>query len=295
MYVYKITNLINGKIYIGITIDYKKRWSNEKGKSSDQVISKAIRKYGVENFKFEVLEEGLSAQAASDREIQLIREYDCMVPKGYNVAKGGMYNGGISRYGAENPNANLTREEAQYILDHRDIPEYVLYEKFCDKLTYGAFKNIYLGKTYTDLTTTTPIYPYNLEFSCQFTGTGKLTYGEIVELREMYANGIYWKDAYKKYQDLYPNEMSFWNIYTGNRYSLVMPEVFTPENKHLHSGLSKAGELNGRSKLTVEDVKEIRRLAEKEQIPNSEIYKRYPQVTTTSIRNIISYKTWKNV
>lgn len=30
MYVYKITNNINHKIYIGITNNYKKRWSNEK-------------------------------------------------------------------------------------------------------------------------------------------------------------------------------------------------------------------------------------------------------------------------
>lgn len=69
MYVYKITNLVNNKIYIGITDNYKKRWSNEKSKSSNQVISKAIQKYGVENFKFEVLKEGLSPEQASDLEI----------------------------------------------------------------------------------------------------------------------------------------------------------------------------------------------------------------------------------
>ncbi len=35
MYVYQITNNINGKIYIGITNDYKKRWSNEKNNPKD--------------------------------------------------------------------------------------------------------------------------------------------------------------------------------------------------------------------------------------------------------------------
>ena len=35
MYVYKITNNINNKVYIGITNNYKKRWSNEKNGSKD--------------------------------------------------------------------------------------------------------------------------------------------------------------------------------------------------------------------------------------------------------------------
>ena len=59
MYVYKITNQINQKQYIGITNNYKKRWSNEKNNPKDpkrqQVITNAIAKYGKENFSFEVL------------------------------------------------------------------------------------------------------------------------------------------------------------------------------------------------------------------------------------------------
>lgn len=35
MYVYKITNTINNKVYIGITNNYKKRWSNEKCNPKD--------------------------------------------------------------------------------------------------------------------------------------------------------------------------------------------------------------------------------------------------------------------
>lgn len=71
-----------------------------------------------------------------------------------------------------------------------------------------------------------------------------------------------------------------------------MPEVFTPELKHYHAGLSKNGELNGRAKLNWDMVKNIRQ-KHKEGFSNSEIYKLYPQVTPTSIRNIINNKTWK--
>ena len=59
MYVYLITNLINDKKYVGITNNIKRRWSNHchPSKGREQVISNAIKKYGVDNFKFEVLEE----------------------------------------------------------------------------------------------------------------------------------------------------------------------------------------------------------------------------------------------
>ena len=56
--VYKITNKINGKCYIGKSIDIKARFSDHKKPSnlkSHYKIYKAFVKYGVENFNFEVL------------------------------------------------------------------------------------------------------------------------------------------------------------------------------------------------------------------------------------------------
>lgn len=79
-------------------------------------------------------------------------------------------------------------------------------------------------------------------------------------------------------------------MYVGNRYKLVMPEVFTEENKHKHASYSKSGSLNGRAKLTEKDVITIRKLY-KEGMSTSELYEKYPQVTKTTIRGVINNKT----
>lgn len=292
MYLYEIKNLINNKKYIGITIDYKRRFRQHCSKYADSVISKAIKKYGKENFSFTVLKDDLSVEEACNLEIEFIKEQNTLVPNGYNVSKGGTANIGTS-----NGRAKLTKKEVQYIKDHRNIPMYVLYEDFNEKITYSTFKKVYNDETYKDIVPHVEQYKYNLEFTNQFTSNNKLTYGEIVDLREKYKNNIPWKEVYIKdgYNKIYKNELDFWNIYVGNRYKLVMPEVFTKERKHFQSSISHSGEQNGRAKLTKEDVLNIRALREKYKKTNSEIYKMYPQVSPVSIRYILNYKTWKNI
>lgn len=291
MYVYKITNKINNKLYIGITNDYKKRWSNHKCcNSPNMVIARAIKKYGVDNFVFEILFSGLSIEEAEEKEIELISSLNTLVPNGYNVEKGGRHANGPSLFGENNHNANLTYEEAKYIKNNRNIPMYVLYEDYSEKISYEAFKKIYNNLTYTNIIPTVDCYPKNLEFSCQFTSS-KIDYGDVVKLRNQYKDGVYWKEAYKDYKDIYPNQWVFWNIYYGNSFKLVMPEVFTEENRKKHSSLGRSGDKNGRSKLKEEDVLKIRSL-HKDGIQNTEIYKLYPQVSKVTIRDIINNKTW---
>ena len=178
MYLYKITNLINGKGYIGITNDYKKRWANHKcNNDPTMAIAKAIKKYGVENFKFVVLLSNIPLEEIDNKEIEYIKKYHTHVSEnGYNILKGGRYNiENNARLGADNGMALLTPEEAQYIKDHRDIPEYVLYDSFAEKISYQTFRDIYLDKTYKNIKPTVDPYPDNLKFSCQFTSGGKLT------------------------------------------------------------------------------------------------------------------------
>ena len=294
MYIYQITNLINDKIYIGQTNNITKRWSNHKCcNSPNMVIAKAIKKYGVENFKFEILYRNVPIEQIDELEQKLIVEKNCRVPNGYNVALGGSEHTDIHLYGSDNSNAHLTQEEAQYILDNRNQPIYLLYSEFSDKISYESFCKVYHNQTYQNLTTTVSEYPYNREFACQFT-SGKLEYDDICNIRSRYAKGEYWRDVYKDYLWACDNEWSFWNIYYGNRYKLVMPEVFTEENRKKHSSFRNQGAANGRAKLTEEDVLTIRKL-HKEGTSNSELYKAYPQVSKTTIRDIINGNTWKSL
>lgn len=298
MYVYKITNLINQKNYIGITNNYKKRWSNEKNlpkdKKRQQLINKKIQEYGKNNFQFEVLFSNLTIKEACKKEQELIIKYNSLVPNGYNIDKGGNYHPHYQiMYGENNGRAKLTDEEAQYIKDHRDQPMYVLYDDFSDLISYESFKKCYKHQTYTHLTPKVEEYPYNTQFSNQFSDKG-LEYDQVLDIRERYANGEYWKNVYKDYKDIFSNEMSFWRAYTGLSYKLIKPEVFSEENKKIHASLKRSGSNNSHAKLTAEDVKKIRKL-HKEGKSNKELYTLYPQVSTVTIRDIINYKTWKKI
>lgn len=89
--VYKHENLINGKVYIGITsMNVNKRWENGNGYSRQPLFWRAIRKYGWHSFSHEVLFDGLTKEEAEQKEIELIADHKSNNPKyGYNIQNGG--------------------------------------------------------------------------------------------------------------------------------------------------------------------------------------------------------------
>lgn len=92
-YIYKITNTENGKIYIGQTNNPDLRWSQHKSNAKynrgNQVITKAIIKYGVKLFKFEVIATCNTKEHVDFIEEKIIKQYGSCTPKGYNVDSGG--------------------------------------------------------------------------------------------------------------------------------------------------------------------------------------------------------------
>lgn len=83
--IYKITNLITGKIYIGQSVHIERRFSEHCFPSKTSIISKAIQKYGKDNFTFEVIEE-CSKEQLDEKERYWIQYFNSIVPNGYNVA-----------------------------------------------------------------------------------------------------------------------------------------------------------------------------------------------------------------
>lgn len=93
--IYKITNQVNGKVYIGQSIDIEGRLYEHKYRAYyakegvyRSILSKAIYKYGVENFIFEVLEE-TTVDELDEREIYYIAFFNSIQPNGYNIEAGG--------------------------------------------------------------------------------------------------------------------------------------------------------------------------------------------------------------
>lgn len=93
MIIYKITNKINGKIYIGQTTQEPKlRWQKHCTPFSARkmIVSKSIQKYGKENFLFEVIDNANSLDELNEKEVYWINHFDSRnKEKGYNIAFGG--------------------------------------------------------------------------------------------------------------------------------------------------------------------------------------------------------------
>lgn len=91
MVIYLITNQINGKQYIGQTVrDPELRWNEHNKYKINTTISNALKKYGIENFHFEVIDESASdIDELNDLEEFYISFYNTFKGRGYNMTSGG--------------------------------------------------------------------------------------------------------------------------------------------------------------------------------------------------------------
>ena len=93
-YIYRITNLINGKTYIG---QHKYKEFNDSYMGSGVLIKKAIKKHGIENFKKEILYSRIQyKETADDMERFAIKKERSIGKAEYNIANGGNGTGTVS-------------------------------------------------------------------------------------------------------------------------------------------------------------------------------------------------------
>lgn len=89
--VYMHTNKINNKVYVGITKQKpERRWQNGYGYKNNQYFSKAINKYGWDNFEHIIFADNLTSNEAEHIEVLLIALYNTTnIDYGYNLSSGG--------------------------------------------------------------------------------------------------------------------------------------------------------------------------------------------------------------
>jgi len=108
MHIYKTTNLINGKIYIG----------QEKGDDinylgSGKILKLSVKKYGAENFKKEILQTCSNKIELDEYEIFWINNSNCLHPIGYNICNG--------NFGGDNFTNNPNKEDIRKKLKEKAI------------------------------------------------------------------------------------------------------------------------------------------------------------------------------
>ena len=226
MIIYCYTNLINNKKYVGQTINPEQRFRqhkssvfNEKDKEYNSVLHRAMRKYGYENFSYEVLAECNTLEELNQQEIYFINTLNTLVPNGYNVASGG--NNGS--------------------------------------------------------------YPHTLESKEKLMKAhAKLTEEEIIYLRKAYANRESPKQIYlAKGYDKQMHYNSFLNIWTGQRYKTIMPEVFNKSIPRIQ-------------KLTEEIVYQMKLDRKENNLSYSKLAKKY-NISKSTVSDIFNNRTWKHV
>lgn len=215
--IYKITNKINNKCYIGKSSNIEGRWKyhiKHKNTTSEynKLLYQAFRKYGIENFSFEIIEEINDCKIMNEREKFWIQYYDCYGGnKGYNATPGG--DGGVTCTDPREKYGKLTSEEVIYLrkryAECKYPASYIYNLEFKNKITLRGFQAIWLGQNARNIMPevfTQENKQKQIKLNRRYEGIlrRRITLQEIKDARERIAKGetkrAIWKE---KYQTVY--------------------------------------------------------------------------------------------
>ena len=231
--IYKITNIINNRFYVGKSVNIYERWkehirdslcSEEKwnaNKRGEQTpLHKAIRKYGPEAFTLKIIEQ-CTEEKLNEREKYWIKFFDAFESKyGYNCTLGG---DGYSCGGGEKaPSSILTQKEVDIIKQllkkgytAKQIQEYV------PKASNTTISNINNGHSWIDKNQTYPISRDN--------GHRKFDNDTVLKIRQKYCQGESIKQLSNEYNVA---ESTISSLVKGKTYTEV-PVLY--RDKHYHN------------------------------------------------------------
>lgn len=279
--IYCIENTINHKKYIGLSVDCKGRWHDHRSlaftsKRKDDIrkpLYCAMRKYGLENFTFTILEECEQTQL-KEREIYWIEYYNSY-EEGYNATRGGDLPEGHALKGEAHGMAKLTEEDVRFCREQyskgaaaKDI--YNTY--FQDKIQISGFKNMWFGRTWKHIM---PEVFQNNPRPRQ-----KLTNEDVLDIKTKYYQGM----SVSEIDELYKGKCShstISQIVNNKRYADIKPNI--PDNH------------KSRKKLTDDEIRLIRQL-KKEGKLNREIREILNnKVSMTTISDILTGKRYSEI
>lgn len=203
--IYKITNNVSGKIYIGKTVNtLRKRWNDHVSEAyhkpwENSPLHKAIVKYGRDAFTQECIEDNIPESELNDKQIYYIALYNSTDSSiGYNATLGG--DGGIARF-------KLTFKDAKNIIEDLKNPN-LHFKEIAEKygMTTASISGINQGRNWVVPGETYPIRKIN----GSFWGVNLKTYDSIVH-DIIYEQDLNFKEIAKK------NGVTVNKVYSINR------------------------------------------------------------------------------
>lgn len=295
--IYKITNNINKKVYIGQSIHIFQRWKEHKRKfkNGNSYLYKAMRCFGINNFTFDLVCE-CEKEQLNRLEKEYIEHFKSNQKEyGYNLTNGGDKPPQLSH--EKNPNSKMNKDDVWDIresyknLEHRND----VYKRYQNIISINTFLDIWRCKTwrgihedaYTEDTRNFHRNDYDKIKAKEHTRT--VSDEEIIHIRNIYNEGVLaLSEAYEKFSHI--NYNTFLDIWNGNTFRHIQSTL--PNNR---SRLKKPkgcqdGSKNNAAKLTDEQVQYIRNEKGNGKKPMEVYHSHFSDIISTSG----FYRIWNN-
>lgn len=159
--IYKITNKVNEKTYIGLSNNPQRRWQEHINYNCSSLIHKAIEKYGAKNFSFEILG---WFEDFEEKEKYYIQYFRSIAPYGYNISQGGEEPPHYK--GEEHYNSSISESLARKIQEQAmdwNIPRKQIVKE--NKITFDIFRHINEGHSWRREDLKYPLRPNEREIN----------------------------------------------------------------------------------------------------------------------------------
>ena len=216
--IYKITNLINQKSYIGCALDIEERWkkhkytyNNKNSRQYNNSLYEAFRKYGLKNFSFEIIEliPERNPVILFQKEKYWIAYFNTFY-NGYNETEGG--DCGPIMPGEKNPMAKLSEEDVYNIrkLQAQNKMSNEVFELYKDKIGHRGFEHIWQGESWKHILPEVIAYTKTQEYKSLIRKYAKQVQDEKngiykfhQEIKKLKEQGEKRLDVYEKFKDFY--------------------------------------------------------------------------------------------